>query len=51
MLPLLGAVNIFSFPRVTSTGRLAARGGGGGGGDKAGGVSAGQWWIKVMHFL
>ena len=29
MLPLLGAVNIFSFPRVTSTGRLAARGGGG----------------------
>ena len=28
MLPLLGAVNIFSFPRVTSTGRLAARGGG-----------------------
>lgn len=49
MLPLLGAVNIFSFPRVTSTGRLAARGGGGGG-DKAGGVSAGQWWIKVMHF-
>ena len=49
MPPLLGAVNIFSFPRVTSTGRLAARGGGGGG-DKAGGVSAGQWWIKVMHF-
>ena len=42
MLPLLGAVNIFSFPRVTSTGRLAARGGGGGEGIRQGALVRGN---------